>query len=146
MGTAMHTIVAGEGVGVCRIGANKQTAIETFGSPSVEESDSQSGYLQFPQAGVETRFDEADRITHLFLYFRSTSNSTFKGITNLGIGIDSSVVDVLARYGRPSTFAEFTESREKNIFYDSLGIMFSFKDEELIDIRISESRAETWPN
>src|SRR5439155_26116172 len=145
--TAMHTIVPGEGVGTCRIGAHKQTAVEMFGSPlPVDPNADISGYFQFPLAGVEVAFNVNNEIETLFFHFRSSSHTAFNGTTNLGIGIDSSVEDVIARYGKPSQVTEYTSSRTKELRYGAIGTTFNFKDGLLVDIRVSEPRSETWPD
>src|SRR5262249_4667133 len=133
MASVKHTIVAGEGVGPCRIGANKQTAVDLFGAPAYDES----GHLEFPSAGVEIACDDNQRIITIFLFFRSPPNSPFAGATNLGIGAASSVDDVLAAYGQPTGVLDFTE---KTLTYDTLGITFTFEGGRLVDIRVKGPR------
>jgi uncharacterized protein YegJ (DUF2314 family) len=137
MASAKHTIVAGEGVGPCRIGANKQTATDLFGAPARDES----SHLEFPSAGVEIAYDEHQRIVTIFLFFRSPPNAPFNGRTHLGIGADSSVDDVVAAYGEPTRSFGFTE---KTLDYDALGITFTFAKGQLVDIRVKASRADPW--
>lgn len=137
MTPAKYTIVAGEGVGACRIGANKQAAIDLFGKPVHDEA----SHLEFPSAGVEIAYDENERILTIFLVFRSPPNSQFSGRTDLGIGADSSVDDVLAAYGQPTGIMDFTE---KTLAYDAHGIHFTFAKGRLVDIRVKASRLDPW--
>lgn len=137
MASVKNTIVAGEGVGLCRIGANKQTAIDLFGTPAQDES----GCLEFPSAGVEIAYDENDRIETIFLFFRTPPASSFAGKTDRGIGVESSIDDVLATYGKPTSVLDFTE---KTFAYASLGIIFTFHTGRLVDIRVSSPHFDPW--
>lgn len=138
----MHTIVAGAGVAACRIGADKQAAIAAFGTPSIDPE--VPGYLLFPAAGVEVNLDEeTGTVAALFFFFRHEEYAHFTGSTDHGIGSDSTEADVLAAYGEPTQVLDFTD--EKTLDYQTEGILFTFQDGRLVDIRIHPPSVATWP-
>lgn len=102
------------------------------------------GYLLLPTKGLDASYGEDGRIRTIFLYYKLPGYVTFNGITDKGIGKDSSIKDVLKSYGPPtregdsiiSEFGSVPGAHEHTITYAPQGIQFTFWDDTLADIRV----------
>ncbi|BAK11009.1 hypothetical protein [Pantoea ananatis] len=102
------------------------------------------GYLFLPTKGLDASYGEDGKIRTIFLYYKLPRYVTFDGITDKGIGKDSSIKDVLKAYGPPtregdsiiSEFGSVPGAHEHTITYVHQGIQFTFWDETLADIRV----------
>ena len=102
-------------------------------------------FLQYTDLGIDVSFDDEDRITCVIFFFHSSKHRPFQGTTSLGIGIDSSLDDVLKRYGTPTQIFDMTSYRQKYFYYHKDGITFVFKDGVLESIQIEKPKATWWP-
>ena len=135
-------ITAGSGVEGCQVGDPKQNAIEVFGEPFTDDG----GYVSFPKAGVEIACDASGRIVTLFLFYQAPDFTAYRGTTVDGIGPQSTADEVVGVYGEPARVGESVISEfgakpgahEKSLEYPDKGIVFTFWDGSLADIRISE--------
>lgn len=133
------SIISGTGLPDLRIGDQAQNAIGLFG----ESSASTSGYLNFPGHGISVKHDDNERITRIFYYFRLPEYTAFNGKTRAGIGADSTIADVIEKYGEPSKrgesvvseFGAMPGAKEEWLSYEKTGLMFTFWDDALADIR-----------
>ncbi len=129
-----YTILPGKGLGKCSIGMPVQHAVKLFGKPDKDEK----GYIQFLQQGVEAKVEDAKIVT-LFFHYRSKTVMTFDGETDKGIGMWSTIPQVLRRYGKPSRigdsivseFGPMPGARDYTIEYTKAGISFTFYNNEL---------------
>lgn len=102
------------------------------------------GYLFLPTKGLDASYGEDGRIRTIFLYYKLPGYVIFDGITDKGIGKDSSIKDVLKAYGPPtresdsiiSEFGSVSGAHEHTITYTHKGIEFTFWDDRLADIRV----------
>lgn len=103
-----------------------------------------TGYLVFPKAGLDVYSNRDGVIGAIHFYYRLPGYSAFDGKTDKGIGISSSISEVIDQYGEPDRIGESTVSefgavpgaKEKSLQYWEQGIIFTFWDEKLADIRV----------
>jgi hypothetical protein len=108
-------------------------------------------YHKFPEVGLEVLYSDQDK-ARLIIFFvksreyvavtgqktRTWDGEAFKGRTNKGIGLASTITQVESLYGEPSRKSESSMGnlRATDLEYDHLGISFTFYDRELSDIRV----------
>lgn len=134
------------GVGIKNLSLNDtvQQAESNFSKDFVVKN----GYLHLPSKGIDASHGADNRIKAIFLYFRLPNYNAFNGITEKGIGINSSIEDVHKAYGPPtregesviSEFGSVPGALEHSITYENLGIEFTFWDRMLADIRVMTPR------
>lgn len=148
-------ITAGKGLTKIELGDPKEKLFKAFGKPTdkVVMDPKDRGrfpgnyWIIFGHSGVEALM-EKDKILTLFFHFKSKRNSTFKGVTDNGIGYSSSVRDVISAYGNPdetirserSEFEEYPGAQEIRMNYDALGVSFLFLDGELSQIIVTKKK------
>ncbi|WP_227729056.1 hypothetical protein [Yersinia proxima] len=106
------------------------------------------GYLLLPTKGIDVSYNNEGKIAAIFLYYRLPKYKSFEGITDKGIGKNSSIQDVYKVYGSPtsegdsivSEFGAMPGAHEHRITYLDSGIEFTFWDKKLADIRVIRSR------
>jgi hypothetical protein len=119
-------------------------ARELFGRPERERDD----YLGYLRRGVQVMLSDRGRIDALIFLYRSRTHMTFDGVTDKGIGMWSTIPEVVKRYGEPERIGESTVSEsgeipkahEFSLEYPKQGISFTFYDNELADIRVYARR------
>jgi len=139
-----YTITPGVGIRGCSIGTSVKQVLDLLGTPNTVTPNSvDEDYVRFYRHGVDV-LTEKDRVRTLFFYFRSRKHVTFDGLTDKGIGMWSTIPEVIKLYGEPSRIGESTVStsgdtpgaHEYYLEYPHLGIAFTFYDNELADIRV----------
>src|SRR5262249_8547921 len=134
-----NLIVPGKGLEKCSIGMPVQLAIDLFGKPDKEKK----GSVHFFQKGVEVHVEDGKIVT-LFFHYRSKTELTFDGETDKGIGMWSTIPQVLRRYGKASQICDSIVSeagplpgaKDYTIEYSPAGIMFTFYNNELGHITV----------
>jgi hypothetical protein len=131
------------GVGIKNLSLNDtvQQAKSNFSQDFV----ARDGYLFLPSRGLDASYSADSRIRTIFLYYKLPNYKPFKGMTETGIGVNSSIEDVYKAYGSPtregdsviSEFGSVPGAHEHTISYEHLGIEFTFWDKKLADIRVS---------
>lgn len=138
--TPRHLVIhAGVGTNCCRIGDSVEAVTASLGEATsvIDE------YVEFENDGVGL-LTEGDRVVAIFFYFRSERFQPYSGKTKEGIGAGSKEIDVVDAYGDPDRVSRSVVSRfgvnpgakEVSINYESRGIIFTFYDGELADIRV----------
>src|SRR6185295_15474309 len=87
---------AGVGVDGCKLGNAVADCERTLG-PGTRDGD----YATFAPVGVQVRV-EGDRVSVVFVMYRSKDARPFAGADEHGIGANATVDEVLAAYGTPS--------------------------------------------
>lgn len=139
--SARFIIVPGVGLPECSIGKNMNCFIEQFGGEQWEN------YWIAKSKGVDIRV-ENKRITGMFFYFYSKTYASFDGKTNVGIGQNSEIDDVIRAYGKPSKVGNsvlpdtgaMPGAHEVSLVYPAMGIEFTFWNRRLADIRVFPMR------
>lgn len=135
-GERRYVIIPGVGVSECMVGSDEAKFQQEFGG-------TKDGYYWIAKdRGVDARTSNGT-IANMFFYFYSLTHKPFNAETREGIGRDSTIDDVIRTYGRPdqihesvvSQFGEMPGAREKSLNFDSTGIVFTFWDGRLADIR-----------
>lgn len=134
-----YTIIPGKGVEKCSLGMPVRCATDVFGKPDKEGSD----YVHFYRQGVEAKVEDG-KIASLFFHYRSRTAVTIDGETDKGIGMWSTIPQVLKRYGEPSRigdsivseFGPMPGARDYTIEYTKIGISFTFYNNELAHITV----------
>lgn len=92
-----HEFLITPGIGIKNLSLNDsiQHAKTQFSGEFVVKD----GYLLLPTKGLDASYGEDGRIRAIFLYYKLPRYVTFDGITDKGIGKDSSIKDVLKAYG-----------------------------------------------
>lgn len=137
-----HKFLITPGIGIKNLSLKDsiQNAKTQFSSEFVEKN----GYLLLPTKGFDASYGEDGKIRAIFLYYKLPGYMTFNGITDKGIGKESSKKDVLKAYGPPtregdsiiSAFGSVPGAHEHTITYAHQGIEFTFWDDKLADIRV----------
>jgi hypothetical protein len=138
-----YAILPGRGLEKCEVDGPVRQVRELFGRPDRERDQSLSYYRR----GVQVLTDRGQIDALIFLY-RSRTHMTFDGVTDKGVGMWSTIPDVIKRYGEPerigdstvSEFGEFPGAHEFSLEYPSQGIAFTFYDNELADVRVYAKR------
>ncbi|MCE0490885.1 hypothetical protein LU196_12615 [Pantoea sp. Mb-10] len=137
-----HAFIIHPGVGIKNLSLNDsiQHAKSHFSSEFVAKE----GYLFLPREGVDASYGADGRIRAIFLYYKLPGYTIFDGVTDKGIGKDSTIKDVLEAYGPPSRegesiiseFGSVPGAHEHSLTYAPQGIEFTFWDSKLADIRV----------
>ena len=137
-----HEFLITPGIGIKNLSLNDsiQHAKTQFSSEFVAKG----SYLFLPAKGLDVSYGEDGRIRAIFLYYKLPGYVAFDGITDKGIGKESSINDVLKAYGSPSRegdsiiseFGSVPGAHEHTITYAHQGIEFTFWDKKLADIRV----------
>jgi len=135
-------ITPGVGLPECSIGKNKNCFIEQFGGEQMAIENFTEYWLAKPK-GVEIIVKD-DKIETMFFYFYSPSYASFDGKTNVGIGQNSTINDVIRAYGQPtktdnsiiSEYGAMPGTHEIYLYYARMGITFTFWNNRLADIRV----------
>ncbi|MBM4158709.1 MAG: hypothetical protein FJ216_08025 [Ignavibacteria bacterium] len=138
-----YKIIPGSGFDLLRIGDNKEDIYEILGIPAKYDGK----YLDYYYEGLEFSLKD-DKISTIFFIYRSKTHMTFDGKTDKGIGFCSTIPEVIRAYGKPdrignsvvSEYGAFPGAHEYYLEYNSLGISFTFYDNELAGIRVYASR------
>jgi hypothetical protein len=133
-----YIIKEGVGIAECPIKlCEEKTFSELFQSTKAGTS------LLAPQHGVEGRVVRG-RVKTMFFFFNSEKKNSFNGETEAGIGKDSSRDDVIRKYGKPNDILVFPvylasgeNGQEETLLYKEKGIIFTFVNNRLVDIRVS---------
>lgn len=143
---SQQAFVITPGVGIKNLSLNDtiQQAKSKFSSDFVTKD----GYLLLPSKGLDASYDANNKIRTIFLYYKLPNYKPFNGATKQGIGINSSIQDVYKAYGSPtregesviSEFGSVPGAHEHTISYAHLGIVFTFWDNKLADIRVITPR------
>ncbi|MFO6422065.1 hypothetical protein [Motilimonas sp. KMU-193] len=137
---ASVVIKPGQGFSRIVLGDKKRDLMRLLGQPSEDTGK----YISYHSQGLTFRL-QGNRIQAIFFYFRYQGYSPFYGVTDQGIGINSTILDVINQYGEPdrvsetivSQYGEKPGATEVYLSYQQLGIAFSFWDGELADIRLT---------
>jgi len=136
-----YLITPGVGLPECRIGKDEKCFTEEFGGKQWEN------YWIAQPKGVDVKVVNGKIVT-MFFYFYSKTYTSFDGQTSVGIGKNSTVNDVVRAYGKPQRIGKselpashaIPGAHEVSLDYPSMGIIFTFWDRRLADIRIFETR------
>ncbi|WP_218192559.1 hypothetical protein [Pseudomonas sp. Irchel s3h17] len=136
-----YLITSGVGLPDCRIGKDENNFIEQFGGKKWED------YWTAESKGVGVKVVDG-KIATMFFFFYSKTHTSFDGQTNVGIGKNSSINDVVRAYGEPQRIGEsdlpdssaMPGAHEISLEYPSMGIVFTFWDRRLADIRVFAAR------
>ncbi|MCX6165001.1 MAG: hypothetical protein NTU73_09130 [Ignavibacteriae bacterium] len=139
----IYTIKPGEGFEDCKLGDSKDDLESKLGTPSKNDGT----YIDYYEKGLEVLMRD-DKVSTIFLIYRSKTHMTFDGVTDKKIGFNSTIPEVMRLYGKPSrignsivsSYGTFPGAHEYYLEYNSLGIAFTFYDNELADIRIWEAK------
>lgn len=141
-----HAFIIYPGLGIKNLSLNDsiQDARAHFSSAFVVKE----GYILLPSKGVDASYGAEGRIRTIFLYYKLPGYATFAGVTDKGIGKESTIKDVLRAYGPPthegesiiSEFGSVPGAHEHTLTYDHQGIEFTFWDNQLADIRVIKPR------
>ncbi len=134
---ATYQIVEGVGLTGCKIGDDEAAFKRLFGGTS------SNGQFVSLAKGVEAATVDG-RIVSLIFHFSSSSFGVFGGETLKGIGRTSSPEDVMGTYGKPESLKDgpgpmtspTSWKQELSIRYWSRGLIFTFWDGQLADIRV----------
>jgi hypothetical protein len=137
------TILPGQGLDKCAIDGPVQQARELLGRPERTTDTA----LEYYRRGVMVQTDRG-QIDALIFFYRSRTHMTFDGVTDKGVGMWSTLPEVVKRYGEPDRIGESTISpagefpgfHEFTLEYPRQGIVFTFYDNELADIRVFAKR------
>ena len=133
-------VVAGEGWGPVRIGADLK-AVEAFlGKGKSERKYSQVFYRDYAPKGLQVAFENASNTVHNIYFYHGQGDSpdfaVFCGLVDKGITWQSSPEDVKRAYGQPT--ADFTGTylgvSSERLVFD--GIDFRFENEKMVRIGI----------
>lgn len=137
-----HEFLITPGVGIKNLSLNDsiQHAKTQFSSEFVAKWT----YLLLPAKGLDVSYGKDGRIRAIFLYYNLSGYAIFDGVTDKGIGKESSINDVLKAYGPPtheddsiiSESASVPDIHKHTITYAHQGIEFTFEDDKLADIRV----------
>jgi hypothetical protein len=138
-----YTIKPGEGFEDCKLGDSKEDLELKFGVPTKNDGT----YIDYFEKGLEVSMNKG-KVDAIFLMYRSKTHMTFDGITDKKIGFTSTIPEVIRLYGKPdrignsivSSYGTFPGVHEYYLEYNTLGIAFTFYDNELADIRIWEAK------
>lgn len=138
-----YTILPGKGFEECKLGDSSEDVLEKFGTPSKNDGN----YIDFYEKGFEVAIKNG-KVDAIFFLFRSKSFMTFDGVTDKKIGFTSTIPEVIRQYGKPdrignsvvSEYGTFPGAHEYYLEYNSLGLAFTFYDNELADIRVWEAK------
>ena len=151
-----EVVSAGTGIAACPIGCDVERFVALF--PEARWS---GMFLLDRKRGVEARVRRG-HIATLIVFFNSATQRRetallsaevhglsvatygkqfdFKGKTDTGIGAESSIDDVIGIYGQPEDRDDgaglAVENKEVSLDYPSKGILFTFQNDRLSDIRI----------
>ncbi|WP_458722457.1 hypothetical protein [Pseudomonas brenneri] len=139
--SARFIITPGVGLAECGIGKDESCFIEWFGGEQWED------YWIAKSKGVDIRVKNG-KIISMFFYFYSRSHVSFDGKTNVGIGKNTTIDDVIRAYGKPFKIGKsmvpssgaMPGAHEISLVYPSMGIEFTFWDRRLADVRVYEAR------
>jgi hypothetical protein len=139
--SAKFVILPGVGLKDCRIGRPVKYPQARYGPGESNHE----GFLDFPKYGMQWVV-QGDRIEGIIFYFRSPKFDSCEGSTDRGITISSTADDVIKLYGAPeqffdtvvSRFGDDPGAREQSFQYDRLGIIFTFRDSLLLDVRVQK--------
>lgn len=137
-----HEFLITPGVGIKNLSLNDtiQHAKTQFSSEFVAKWT----YLLLPAKGLDVSYGKDGKIIAIFLYYNLPGYVVFDGVTDKGIGKESSINDVLKAYGPPthedksiiSESASVPGIHKHSITYAHQGIEFTFEDDQLADIRV----------
>jgi hypothetical protein len=150
------TISAGVGIEGITVGQSEDDFLKVYPNFEITIFDhdiAESGkYLTSKESGISV-YAENGLIRTLFLYFIYPEFSQFPGETAKGINILSSAKDVISTYGIPEKdiesqhlYGRIKASDERTLIYQSKGIMFTFYDEVLADIRVFKPETQSKKN
>ncbi|CNE44024.1 MULTISPECIES: hypothetical protein [Yersinia] len=139
-----HIITPGVGIENLSLSDSIEHATSNFSKDFVMKD----GYLFLPTKGIDASYNNEGKIAAIFLYYRLPKYKSFEGITDKGIGKNSSIQDVYKAYGTPtregdsvvSEFGAMPGAHEHTITYLHSGIEFTFWNKQLADIRVINSR------
>lgn len=138
-----YIIRAGIGIEECPIRCDEKTFKELF------QGTKSGGYLVAPKKGVDALIVRG-KVHTLFFYINSPNEFKFHGLTDTGIGVDSSIKDVIQAYGKPEkvisgpvTLTQGKVGEEDSLIFRKQGISFTFIDGRLADIRVQAVPADT---
>lgn len=135
-----HEIVRGIGLAECPLGARASCLIERFGA----QPSTMTPHVTAEHQGLEAALSDDGRIVTLFFHFLQWPDHPFDGRTREGIGRESTEADVVRAYGPPeqvrqsviSAYGARPGAHEKVLAYRSQGLIFTFWDGRLADIRV----------
>lgn len=159
-GDSTQIITAGTGLSACPIGCDAQQFVLLFPGAKVSGS-----HILVRDRGVEVMVRHSRIVTFFFYFNTNITNessvsaqtsllgainkrinndfgpkSDFKGRTDTGIGGDSSIDDVIMKYGKPDEYLKGTgpygNGQEISLSYVNKGISFTFLNNRLSDIRV----------
>ena len=139
MNSSQRTIFFGSGIGQCTVGCTLEEVSAEF--PECSEDLTSS----LESLGLELSLNDDETISCLHIYVNETVAGTlrqFNGRTEEGIGLNSSVAEVLEAYGEP---VERCELSGITLSYLDKGTSFTFEDDSLKRISIYAATANTWP-
>jgi hypothetical protein len=102
-------------------------------------------YFDYRFSGVQVAFNDSHSIQCIWFYFRDKNHWAYNGTTQEGIDLDSTIDDVLKRYGKPTKLADYSYKQGTEVRYDNLGIHFEFAQGLLEHISIYTSKPMWWP-
>lgn len=143
---ATYQIVEGIGLKNCKIGDDEAAFQRLFGGAASNVTVrhiGSNGHLTAVAEGVEAATIDG-KIVSLIFHFTSSSYGVFDGETLKGIGRKSSSEDVIRTYGKPESLNDgpgplispTSWKQERSIKYWSKGLIFTFWDGNLADIRV----------
>ncbi|GAA4299299.1 hypothetical protein [Nibribacter koreensis] len=133
------TIIEGIGIQGIRVGDKIDDVLKITGKPSKNDDE----YYYFYDKGFEFTVSD-NKVKTIFFYYLSKKYQPFNGPTDKGIKKESTIEEVLERYGEPertgksimSSYSDFAGQEDYNLNYYSKGITFTFYNKKLADIRI----------
>ena len=141
---AEPTIVAGSGWGAIRIGATKSQVVTALGTGQAPAKYRNTYCVDYSDKGVQVAYSTKDNtVTAVFFYNKqkgSTHFSTFQGSTSVGINWNSSVQEVIQKYGKP--IRNYHGNDEGGPWQRRLfkGIDFRFENGKMVRIRVVAPR------
>ena len=137
------TIIEGSGIQGISVGDNINDVLKVIGKPSNFDEE----YYSFYDKGVDFAVED-NKVHTIFLYYISKVHQPFNGQTETGINKESTIEEVIERYGEPerigksilSSYSGFPGQEDYNLNYYSKGITFTFYNKKLADIRVFKKK------
>lgn len=158
MNQELETIYGGQGLITCWIGASRETVIDAFGEPprkpfkthnddeaTIDEVENENE-LCYSKSGICVSLSDG-RVTSMKFYFRTEDGSyaAFAGMTDRGLGFESTPDDCFKMYGEPTSVFDYKRSKTLSLTFRESGTSCEFIDGKLYWIEVFEPSTPTWP-
>ena len=132
-------IEPGVSVGPVHSGMTMKQMVAKLGEPDQKRD----GIFIYEKLGFVVQPDKGDIVHMVFcsgpgVVFSNYYTKPFTGHTKEGVGIGASRAEVVQAYGNPTSTKSYgSKSQGETIIYDSLGVIFSLRDDKVCAIIVS---------